>query len=49
LLHSKFIRVDGAKRFTERECSRGGLGRFPAVNALPLMLANGLKLKKFGA
>ncbi len=49
LLYSKFIRVDGAKRFTERECSRGGLGRFPAVNAMPLMLANGLKLKKFGA
>ncbi len=49
LLHSKFIRVDGTKRFTERECSRGGLGRFPAVNAMPLMLANGLKLKKFGA
>jgi len=49
LLHSKFIRVDGAKRFTERECSRGGLGRFPAVDAMPLMLANGLKLKKFGA
>lgn len=49
LLHSKFIRVDGTKRFTERECSRGGLGRFPAVTALPLMLANGLKLEKFGA
>ncbi len=49
LLYSKFIRVDGAKRFTERECSSGGLGRFPAVNALPLMLANGLKLEKFGA
>jgi 2,3-bisphosphoglycerate-independent phosphoglycerate mutase len=49
LLHSKFIRVDGAKRFTERECSRGGLGRFPAVNAMALMLANGLKLRKFGA
>jgi len=49
LLYSKFIRVDGTKRFTERECSNGGLGRFPAVNALPLMLANGLKLEKFGA
>jgi len=49
LLHSKFIRVDGVKRFTERECSKGSLGRFPAVNAMPLMLANGLKLKKFGA
>ena len=49
LLHSKFIRIDEAKRFTERECSRGGLGRFPAVSAMPLMLANGLKLTKFGA
>jgi len=49
LLHSKFIRIDEAKRFTERECSRGGMGRFPAVSAMPLMLANGLKLTKFGA
>jgi 2,3-bisphosphoglycerate-independent phosphoglycerate mutase len=49
LLYSKFIRVDGVKRFTERECSKGSLGRFPAVNAMCLMLANGLKLKKFGA
>jgi len=49
LLHSRFIRVDGVNRFTERECSKGSLGRFLAVNAMPLMLANGLKLKKFGA
>jgi len=49
LLHSKFIRIDEAKRFTERECSRGSLGRFAAVNAMALMLANALKLKKFGA
>jgi len=49
LLWSKFIRVDEVKRFTERECSKGSLGRFEAVNAMPLMLANGLKLTKFGA
>jgi len=49
LLWSRFIRVDEVNRFTERECSRGGLGKFAAVNAMPLMLANGLKLKKFGA
>jgi len=49
LLHSRFIRVDGVNRFTERECSKGSLGRFLAVNAMPLMLANALKLKKFGA
>ena len=49
LLYSKYIRPDGIRRFTERDCQKGQLGRFPAVNALPLMLANGLKLKKFGA
>ncbi len=49
LLHSRYTRPDGIRRFTERSCSKGQLGRFPAVHLLPLMLANGLKLKKFGA
>jgi 2,3-bisphosphoglycerate-independent phosphoglycerate mutase len=49
LLRSKYIRPDGIGRFTERRCQKGQLGRFPAVHILPLMLANGLKLKKFGA
>ena len=49
LLHSKYIRPDGIRRFTEKHCQRGELGRFPAVDVMPLMLANGLKLKKFGA
>jgi len=49
LLYSKYIRPDGTRRFTERHCQKGGLGRFPAVEVIPLMLANGLKLKKFGA
>ncbi len=49
LLHSKYVRSDGIRRFTERQCLRGGLGRFPAIEVIPLMLANGLKLKKFGA
>jgi 2,3-bisphosphoglycerate-independent phosphoglycerate mutase len=49
LLHSKYIRPDGIRRFTERHCQKGQLGRFPAVHILPLMLANGLKLEKFGA
>jgi 2,3-bisphosphoglycerate-independent phosphoglycerate mutase len=48
LLHSKYIRPDGIRRFTERHCQRGQLGRFPATDVIPLMLANGLKLKKFG-
>jgi len=49
LLYSKFIRPDGVKRFTEKDCQKGELGRFPATEILPLMLANGLRLKKFGA
>lgn len=49
LLHSKYIRPDQIRRFTERSCQKGQLGRFPAKHVLPLMLANGLKLKKFGA
>jgi 2,3-bisphosphoglycerate-independent phosphoglycerate mutase len=49
LLHSKYIRPEGIRRFTERHCQKGQLGRFPAKDVIPLMLANGLKLKKFGA
>ncbi|MCX8118152.1 MAG: 2,3-bisphosphoglycerate-independent phosphoglycerate mutase [Desulfobacterota bacterium] len=49
LLHSGYERPDGIRRFTERQCQRGQLGRLPAVAILPLMLANGLRLKKFGA
>jgi 2,3-bisphosphoglycerate-independent phosphoglycerate mutase len=49
LLFSKYVRPDGIRRFTERHCQGGQLSRFPAVDVIPLMLANGLKLKKFGA
>lgn len=49
MLKSKYIRIDEVKRFTENECAKGGLGRFPATDALTLMLAHALKLKKFGA
>jgi len=49
LLYSNYVRLDRIRRFTERDCQKGQLGRFPAKHVLPLMLANGLKLKKFGA
>lgn len=49
LLYSKYIIPDKVSRFTELECTQGYLGRSRAVNALPLMLAHALKLKKFGA
>ncbi len=49
LLFSKFAIPDGIARFDEKHCSRGGLARFPALDVVPLMLAYGLKLKKYGA
>ncbi len=49
MLFSEYIRVDEAEQFNEKECVKGGLGRFSAVDVLPLMLANALKLQKFGA
>jgi len=50
MLFSKYIRVDEASHFSEKECAKhGGLGRFLSVDAIPLMLANALKLKKYGA
>jgi 2,3-bisphosphoglycerate-independent phosphoglycerate mutase len=49
LLWSRYVRTDQSQHFTEAECARGGLGRHPAVDLMPLMLANGLKLEKFGA
>ncbi len=49
LLYSRFARVDEISRFTEKECVKGSLGRFPLVKTIPLMLSHGLRLKKFGA
>lgn len=49
LLRSPYVLGGLCKRFTERECTKGELGIFPAVNIMPLALANALRLKKFGA
>jgi len=49
LLLSKYIISDSAKRWTERNCASGGLGIMSAQDVIPLMLANALRLKKFGA
>ncbi len=49
LLYSRYIRVDEVRHFSEREFVKGGLGRFSSTDAMPLMLANALKLNKFGA
>ena len=49
LLISKNCLPDNLPCFSERICGQGSLGRFPAAEAMALMLANGLRLKKFGA
>ena len=49
LLHAATARVDTVDKFTELACQTGHLGRFPALRAMPLMLAHAGKLKKFGA
>ncbi len=49
LLHTPWEITGTTASFSERECARGGLGIFNAVNLMPLMLAGGLRLAKFGA
>ena len=49
MLYSQYCRTDDIVEFSERACNRGALGRFPALDVMPLALANALKLTKFGA
>ncbi len=49
LLYSRYCRCDDVSQFTERACVHGGLGIFPAVDLMPLALANAMRLTKFGA
>ncbi len=49
LLVSPCCRFDGAKKFSESEALRGGLGQFEAKYLMPLALANAGRLGKFGA
>ena len=49
MLYSPRCGADGAPRFTESHCNGGSLGIFRAMYLLPLMLANGGMLDKFGA
>ena len=49
LLFSPYVFAGACQRFTERECAKGILGTFPSVDILPFLMANALKLKKYGA
>lgn len=50
LLVSPYVRPsDTCEEFGERSCGRGTIGRIDSVKLMNLLLANSLKLKKFGA
>ena len=49
LLHSAYVLGGLCSSFSERECFKGEFGIFPTVQLMPLILANSLRLKKFGA
>ena len=49
-LWSRHCRPDNVYRFGERSCINGGFGpNFPAVDIMPVALANAQRLEKFGA
>jgi 2,3-bisphosphoglycerate-independent phosphoglycerate mutase len=49
VLRSKWERTDGVRQFSEVACARGGLGVMRSRELMALMLANALRLEKFGA
>ena len=49
MIWSRYCGADGVTAFTERDCAAGSLGVFPAQHLMPLVMANALRLIKFGA
>ncbi len=49
LLSSPYVLGGLCSSFSERECTKGELGIIPTVQLMSFMLANALRLKKFGA
>lgn len=44
-----FVRKDDVKRYDERSCSKGGLGRIRGVDLMPMLMNFIGKVEKFGA
>ncbi len=49
ILWSRYCGADAVTAFNERACSAGSLGVLPAHHLMPLVMANALRLTKFGA
>jgi 2,3-bisphosphoglycerate-independent phosphoglycerate mutase len=49
LIRSEYGRKDAAVRYTEEEAARGSLGLRRGTDLMPLLMANALKLNKYGA
>ncbi|WP_353685701.1 2,3-bisphosphoglycerate-independent phosphoglycerate mutase [Thermodesulfovibrio sp. 3462-1] len=49
LIKSPYVLGGTVNAFTERECLKGELGIIPATAIMPMVLANTLRLRKFGA
>jgi 2,3-bisphosphoglycerate-independent phosphoglycerate mutase len=49
LLWSRWCGADPVAAFSERACAAGTLGTLPAHHLMPLVMANALRLTKFGA
>jgi 2,3-bisphosphoglycerate-independent phosphoglycerate mutase len=49
LIWSRYCGADPVTAFTERACAAGTLGLLPAHHLMPLVMANALRLTKFGA
>ena len=49
LIHNGHGRFDPAQRFTEGEALKGTLGLRRGTDVMPLLMANALKLNKYGA
>lgn len=49
LIKSPYVYGGFCEAFSERQCHKGELGVFPSVQIMPMVLANSLRLRKFGA